>query len=185
MTCRDILSLLDDFMDNDLSAEQAAQVQSHLDECPGCRAEYNRTLQLKSLLQRDSFPEPPEEYWTEVSAIIQARTVDSVPLIRERAVEERTSTHRGLYRSVAVFAASAVLLATTLLVSYNRHDRSALHKEPSTVYVTDRLSGQMNHPASDYLTPQDQTRISGGTLVVGAPSMVGRYSSLAGITLTY
>jgi hypothetical protein len=185
MTCRDILSLLDDFIDHDLGAEVAARVQTHLDECPSCRAEYGRSLQLKALLQRDAIPEPPAEYWTEVSAIIQARTVDSVPLIRERAAEERVTSRRGVYRSVAVFAASAVLLATTLLVSYNRHERSAKNSEPAAVYVTSRLSDRINHPLSEYITRQDQTRISGGTLVVGAPSMVGRYSSLAGITLTY
>ena len=185
MTCRDTLSLLDDFIDNDLSADSAAQVQSHLDECLSCRAEYGRSLQLKAWLKRDAVPEPPAEYWTEVSAIIQARTVDSVPLIRERAAEERTPGRRALYRSVAVFAASAVLLATTLLITYNRDERSASGTGPSSVYVTSRLSDRMNSPVNDYISRQDQTRISGGTLVVGAPSMVGRYSSLAGITLTH
>ena len=184
MTCRDILSLLDDFIDNDLSPEQSAQVHVHLKGCDACRTEYGRAARINSLLRDDSVPEPPGEYWTEVTSIIQARTVDSVPLIRERIAEEKSTGRRVLIRSLAVFAASAVLLATTLLVSHNQPER-AVTFDQTPVYVTAHIADQMNRPSNDYLSRQDQARIAGGTLVVGAPSMVSRYSSLAGMPLTY
>ncbi|PWB70223.1 hypothetical protein C3F09_09415 [candidate division GN15 bacterium] len=185
MTCRDTLSLLDDFIDDELSPQQAAQVRDHLAACEECRAEYGAMARVKSLLGQSSVPEPPEEYWSEVSAIIQARTVDSVPLIRERVAEEKSGSAQMLMRSAVVFAASAVLLVTTLLISHKRGDQSQSANRQAPVYMSSHLTEQMNHPLSDYLSKQDQDRIAGGTLVIGAPSMVGRYSSLAGISLTY
>ncbi len=185
MTCRDTLSLLDNYIDDDLSPEQAAQVRDHLAQCEDCRIEYRASLRLKSLLGHSDVPEPPEEYWSEVSAIIQARTVDSVPLIRERVAEEKAYSGRTLMRSAVVFAASAVLLATTLLVSHKRGDQAHQSDFQTPVYMSARLSDHMNHRLDDYLSKRDQDRISGGTLIIGAPSMVSRYSSLAGIPLSY
>jgi len=185
MTCRDALSLLDDFIDNDLSPEQSSEVRGHLDQCDVCRAEYGRSIRFKSLLGQSPVPEPSEEYWSEVTAIIQARTVDSVPLIRERATDDRGNGRRTLVRSAVVFAASAVLLISTLLVSHKRGERVQTPDWQGQVYVSVHLAEKMNRPLSDYLTKQDQARIAGGTLIVGTPSMVGRYSSLAGIVLTY
>lgn len=185
MTCRDTLSLLDDFIDDALNPEQSAAVQGHLDRCDACRAEYGRGVRIKSLMGKTPAAEPPEEYWTEVAAIIQARTVDSVPLIRERAAEDRGKGGRTLIRSAVVFAASAVLLVSTLLLSHKRGERTQPADWQAPVYVSVRLAEHMNRPLSDCLTKQDQARIAGGTLIVGAPSMVSRYSSLAGIALTY
>ncbi len=185
MTCRDTLSLLDDFIDNDLSPEQAAGVQSHLDQCEVCRVEYGRSVRVKSLLGESPVPQPPEEYWTEVASIIQARTVDSVPLIRERVAEEKATSGRTFVRSAVVFAASAVLLISTLLISHQRGEQAQAPDLQAPVYMSVHLTEQMNRPLSDYLTKKDQARIAGGTLIVGAPSMVSRYSSLAGISLTY
>jgi len=185
MTCRDTLSLLDDFIDDALNPEQWAEVQGHLDQCDACRAEYGCGVRVKSLLGRMPVTEPPEEYWTEVAAIIQARTVDSVPLIRETVVEDKGNGGRTLIRSAVVFAASAVLLVSTLLISHKHGERTQLSDWQGPVYVSVRLAEHMNRPLSNYLSRQDQARIAGGTLVLGAPSMVGRYSSLAGIALTY
>lgn len=46
--CKDYAALLDLFVDGELSAEEMAQVQAHLEECPGCRAYVDDVLVIRA-----------------------------------------------------------------------------------------------------------------------------------------
>ncbi len=182
MTCRDALPLLEDLADQELSPQQTAAVRGHLETCESCRIEFERTVQLKRLLRESAVPEPEPGYWTEVDAIIRARTVDSVPLLREEAelAEKQNQSRRLLVRSVAVFAASAVLLVSTLLITKQRSEQPDAMMSPTATLMTADLKMRVDSQTARVLNRNEQMRIAGGSMVVGAPSMVGRYSLLAG-----
>jgi anti-sigma factor RsiW len=60
MRCEECSALLDAFHDQELAAAERAAVQSHLDECPGCRAKYETLARTSQLLKEGSvrYPAP-------------------------------------------------------------------------------------------------------------------------------
>lgn len=73
MTCRDLIELLAEYVDGELSAQRARALERHLEDCDSCRrylVAYRETGQAV----RDAFAEPdpqlPEEV---VRAILDAR----------------------------------------------------------------------------------------------------------------
>ena len=58
--CEEYAALLDPYIDEELSGEEAARVRAHLEECPGCRAYTDAALAIRA-----AFPEIGE---TEVPA---------------------------------------------------------------------------------------------------------------------
>jgi anti-sigma factor (TIGR02949 family) len=61
MTCKSALSLIEPYIDGELDAAQAAEVQRHLDECPDCAAVHRRfanlSTDLRTLAPRYTAPE--------------------------------------------------------------------------------------------------------------------------------
>jgi anti-sigma factor (TIGR02949 family) len=58
MNCREVVDLLNDYLDGALSAEDAAIVRAHLDACPPCVC-YVATYQLTITLSRRLPAEAP------------------------------------------------------------------------------------------------------------------------------
>lgn len=60
-TCEDVFRRLDDFLDRELSADEMALVQAHLDACAQCASEHRFERRLvddvRSKLQRIRVPE--------------------------------------------------------------------------------------------------------------------------------
>ena len=79
MICQHALSLLDDFLDNELASSTAAEVKSHLDGCTTCRQAYDESRRLKELLRQKRNRDPGQDYWLETSQLILARTVQEFP----------------------------------------------------------------------------------------------------------
>ncbi|MFQ5452583.1 MAG: anti-sigma factor family protein, partial [Candidatus Zixiibacteriota bacterium] len=76
MTCLNTIQLLEDYADNELSPEKTIEIKKHLDECLSCQNEYSIIRNLKELVQQKPVYNPGEEYWSETSNIILARTVE-------------------------------------------------------------------------------------------------------------
>jgi hypothetical protein len=182
MTCFKTLSLLDEYIDNELTPPDSELVQRHLEICPSCQAEHDRSIQLKGYLKNIPVPQPPKEYWDEVSAIIKAKTVDSIPIIRdENSFIEIEHKHRVVFvRSAIVFAASLALLVTSLLLSNHFIPRPMSARDSSPKNIVAGLGNKVDQDAQSIITRQEQIQIATGSVVVGAPSMVNRYSGLIG-----
>ena len=74
--CDRMLSKIDEFIDGDLSDHDAAAVRSHLEECPGCRAEHEGAVALQSAAR--SLPrsvEPAHDLWPAINRRIADRRI--------------------------------------------------------------------------------------------------------------
>ena len=54
--CNDTRENLSRFLDNDLGGAEATEMAAHLDECIGCRHEYDRLIALRAAIQSLSAP---------------------------------------------------------------------------------------------------------------------------------
>jgi anti-sigma factor (TIGR02949 family) len=60
VTCRELIEVLDDYLDGALSPELRAELERHLDECAPCRAylaTYRKTRALGAAAARVPMPE--------------------------------------------------------------------------------------------------------------------------------
>jgi len=58
MTCLYFRSLLDDFLDRELSHPLETALKAHLDVCEACRSEYEELARLKAMIAGLTVPEP-------------------------------------------------------------------------------------------------------------------------------
>ena len=70
--CENYAALLDPFIDGELSPDEAARVQAHLDECPVCRAYVDDALAIRSAFPDAEDTELPEGFTKTVMARIRA-----------------------------------------------------------------------------------------------------------------
>jgi hypothetical protein len=68
MNCQDVNERLPEYVAGELPCGQQAEVQRHVEGCPGCKREYERMLKLKRGLQSLKIADPGEAFWQELSA---------------------------------------------------------------------------------------------------------------------
>lgn len=66
MTCAEIEILICDYVDGTLSAEAKAEVERHLDECPGCAELARDSAAAVGFMERAADVEPPPELITKI-----------------------------------------------------------------------------------------------------------------------
>ncbi|MBS1857855.1 MAG: zf-HC2 domain-containing protein [Acidobacteria bacterium] len=66
MTCAEIEILICDYVDGTLSAEAKAEVERHLDECPGCAELARDSAAAVGFMERAADVEPPPELITRI-----------------------------------------------------------------------------------------------------------------------
>lgn len=71
--CDDYAALLDLFVDGELSPAEMADVQAHLDDCPGCRAYVDDALALRAAFPDVEDTEVPAGFAEGVMAAVQAQ----------------------------------------------------------------------------------------------------------------
>ena len=70
--CDEFAALLDLYVDGELSPEEMARVQAHLDACPGCRAYVDDALAIRAAFPDLEETEVPEGFSDGVMAVIRA-----------------------------------------------------------------------------------------------------------------
>lgn len=68
MNCREVTTRLDDWLDGQLSADEAKRIAHHVDECPLCEAEMSREAALRAALRTLPVPYPPPGFSDRVLA---------------------------------------------------------------------------------------------------------------------
>jgi hypothetical protein len=182
MTCSLARSLLDDYTDQELSAGTISTLEEHLKVCSACRAEYDELVSLTSALSKISRPEPPPEYWGEVSELIMARTaeVDQPVIVRSEA-EIKAGERSSLYRSVLALAASIAIFASTLWLGSSGPIGLPAFSD-QTGSGTDRSTPlAAASQISSTISTDEQSMITGGMLLVGAPGMFAGPAEMAGL----
>lgn len=184
MTCLYARSHLDDFLDDDIAAADALRVKEHLEACPDCRAELEEGRLLRTLLSQQPPVDPGPRYWSEVTPLIMARTVESDAPAPERVSVDEIVRYRGtrLVRSVVTLAASLVLLYVALTLGSGH--RAAMAKQtasPRPVFLAASLTGLTGPDNFAIVTPQEQADMARITAVMGAPGILGRFTVLPGL----
>ena len=70
MNIHENTALLDAFLDGELTAEEAAQVQSHLAQCPDCQAYVDDALAIRAEFPTEDTAELPENFAENVMAAV-------------------------------------------------------------------------------------------------------------------
>lgn len=188
MTCHQALSLLEAYLDNELSPPQVAEMESHLAACPACASEVDTSRALRDLLKRsregEVLPEPSANYWSESESLILAKTTDHeerITPILERSAE--TST---LIRSFMLFAASLVLMISALYLGSQRNEMTfSFSQADSPVLITASLSELVGSDHTAIVTKEEESRLVKGIFAIAGPGPVGRYTGMADLLSSY
>ncbi len=177
MTCRHAKSLLEDYIDGDLELDQSAEVDSHLNICEECRGEYHQALQLKEFLENQPTFDPGEDYWRETTELILARTEASPS---ERVAPENRSpigdTGRAtLARAAVSFAVSLGVLVSAVVIGSMQPAQIADSTDIDNPFVmTASVRDAVGTSGNELLTAAESSRLARGTLLLGAPGMLGK-----------
>ncbi len=176
MTCREALLLLDDYVDRDLSPAQMEAVAKHLAECPSCREEVETISKVKELLGQKSVYSPGEDYWSETSSLILARTVES-SLERIPVEPNRTTQKQAFIRSLVSVFASLVILFTALLIGSNKGPGFVRLTAPEApIYSVAPIQDMVGSDNTVIVTRAERLNQAKGMLLMGSPGFLGRFA---------
>jgi len=68
MDCMEITARLEQYVDRELSSDEAAEVQSHLDQCPPCLRIYQFETGMRRLVRRACSEAAPPSLVTRIRA---------------------------------------------------------------------------------------------------------------------
>ena len=182
MTCPQIQSLLEDYLDGELAESTAHTVAAHLEECAACRAELALSAKSRDMLREFSVPEPPADYWDEVRELILARTVDSSRVTASGSPAERKTGERAsLYQSLLAVAASLVIFFAALLAGSTQAPTASQPVDLGGNPVTKASLVALSCEDSDWeRCENEQKRLARGMLLLGRPGLIGGSAELIG-----
>lgn len=73
MTCSEFLALLDDLLDDSVTAETRAELQAHLHDCEHCEVTYNTTRKTIEIYRSHELYDLPNGLRDRLHAAIMAR----------------------------------------------------------------------------------------------------------------
>lgn len=100
--CEEFAALLDPYLDGELTGEEAARVQSHLESCPGCRRYVDEALAIRAAFPDAEDTVVPEGFAESVMAAVRMAA-------EKKAAGRRVYWQRVLLSLAACFALVAVL----------------------------------------------------------------------------
>lgn len=81
--CEDYTALLDLYVDGELSPEEMAEIQAHLDSCPGCQAYVDDALAIRAAFPDTEDAEVPAGFAEGVMSAIRAQQPQAAPQKRK------------------------------------------------------------------------------------------------------
>lgn len=177
MTCHDILSLLDDYVDRELGPSQAKQVTSHLATCRSCQDEHQLLLRLKSDLQKLPAPTPRPEYWNEVTSLILAKTVEADNSARTGKNDHTPQQRRAFARALLSLAASLLIFFTAVYLGTKKEE---IEQSPFAQAMNFR-TGSMNllvESGVPSTNDREQSIVTQGMILISPPGLLGRVEML-------
>lgn len=118
MTNRHTIYLHGDYLDGDLSPDETARVEEHLEKCTSCREDLDRLKRLIYTLRNIEGPDPGEGYFDNLLATVVARTdMDEHKTAAEVVSRPAESGTKGMLRTLIRLAVAVTLLFTAFYVS--------------------------------------------------------------------
>lgn len=183
MTCRQAQSLLDAYLDSELSVDDNRLFLSHLNNCQECQRELDSSRQLREILSNKPVTNPRNEYWEEVTSLILARTVGNESPGGGGSVfsSNANSDKSHLMQSILAVVASLVLLFSALYVGINK---SAGPIAASPAVSEGTLETQVWLVDTDkflVFTAEDEAMLTRGILYLAPPGPLSRLDAVAGL----
>jgi anti-sigma factor RsiW len=73
VTCKEFLALLDDMIDDTVSAETRDELRAHLGRCPHCKVTFDTTRKTIEIYRSNEIFELPDDLRERLHAAIMAR----------------------------------------------------------------------------------------------------------------
>ncbi len=175
-------SLLEDFVDGELTDEEACDFQRRLQNTPELQNEHEMTVRLKELLKHQPVPDPGDEYWSEATSLILARITGAGDSHRETvSVPELLARRRTAFmRSAVSAAASLFILFSALVIGSNRTARKDDNfGAGGRMLVTTNLADRLAQPMNDFTFEAEKADLAVGNLLLGPPGHVGRFHDVS------
>lgn len=185
MTHRHKMSLLGDFVDNELPDTELAEVKKLLANSEDLRSEHELLVRLKQLLRQKRAPDPGEAYFDELTRLIEARTVDAGTLPVETAIVRSDPSHqRRMFVRSLVSAAASLFLFFAALTLGSRH--TAVYApgddDQSGVFLAGAAADHLERNVMDLATVEERSSLRKGIFLLSPPGSIGRLSGLADLT---
>ena len=180
MTCQEVLSYLDDLIDDELPPTKVESVRKHMEQCLSCREEYDRTVQLLTVLKQRKPLIPDDTYWDEVTALIMAKTVEAVQSnsVVQTQVQDISAKRTALIRAIVAAAASLAILFSALVIGSQQSQQLTEKDLASPVFATADLRELLEPHDVGIFTKNDQLQLARGTLLIGSPGVLGRFAGM-------
>ena len=129
--CENFAALLDPFVDGELSPDEMARVQAHLDGCPACRAYVDDVLAIRAAFPDAEDTPVPDGFAESVMARIRAEAASQA----EAAPQKKTS--RPWLKALASLAACcAIVLLAAPMFSHSSKTEAAPAEAPAAAADT-------------------------------------------------
>lgn len=180
MTCHNAQSLLDAWLDSELSPEDSSLLNDHLDICAQCHAEFETSAQVRDILTRKPLSEPRTGYWEEVTSLILARTVENDPEPSEDAGTYISGSNNRsiLMRPLISVIASLGLLFAALFVGANKNLFTPIANSP--VVQEESLTATLWLVSADnryFISEEDEAMLTQGMLLLAPPGPLSRFEA--------
>ena len=162
MNCTTIRNCIAEYAVGLLSGQAKTEVESHLAECPSCRAEFEKQERVIAMVALVEPIEPPVDIWNEVYKRISSTPVH--PTIWEQL-------WKGRYRRASRWSLGFVTAALTALILYTHTVPPPVTKVSAQEYV----GGHAIYASQDLLADQ--------TALYSQAVMAERFHVLKGQTL--
>lgn len=135
--CENYAALLDPFVDGELSPDEMARVQAHLDECPACRAYVDDALAIRAAFPDAEDTPVPDGFAESVMARVRAEAASQA----EAAPKKKTS--RPWLKALASLAAccAIVLLAAPMFSHGSKMEAAPAEAPAAAAALTERAMG--------------------------------------------
>jgi hypothetical protein len=176
MTCFNSGILLEGYLDNELSADEARNFEIHLKSCPECQDELEALKQLKEILASDKFVDPGDEYWEENKSLILAKTIESEYLDNSQPTKV-TSVKTDFKRALVAVAASLVLLASSLFIGVESDKQLSYISDNNNIFTLNPMQNILDSEQNIIVSEDEQINIVKGMLLISPPGSLGRLTS--------
>lgn len=131
--CETFAALLDPFVDGELSPDEMARVQAHLDACPACRAYVDDALAIRAAFPDAEDTPVPDGFAESVMARIRAETVS-----------QKRKNRPWLKALASLAACCAIVLLAAPMFSHGSKTEAAPAEAPAAAASTERAMGFAN-----------------------------------------
>ncbi|MDQ0430636.1 anti-sigma factor RsiW [Planomicrobium stackebrandtii] len=115
-----VIHLMDDYLDGDISPSDERQLREHLESCSDCRKQYQALSKTIAFVQSASHIQAPSDF-------VQ-KTMARLPKERQRAGVQRWFRRHPMLAAAAIFC---ILMSAALFTNFNDDQQFSFTKQPN------------------------------------------------------